>query len=151
MVNVGIKEGLQEKGVVTGLVRQANRILVEIRTHHFPFDFFPDTIRVEEETVTVTKRWFIFSAEVYSVNMVNIANVLMNTTPFFAQLTIVSKTFEENTIAIPDLWIKDAIYVRRIIEGMRTMISNQVDTSIYSRVELIEKLEELSRQDKHVE
>lgn len=151
LINIRLKRELQEKEVVTGLVRQANRVLVEIRTHHFPFDFFPDTIKVEEEKVTVTKRWFIFSAEVYSVDLANITNVLINTTPFFAQLVIVSKTFEENTISIRDLWINDAVYVRRIIEGMRTMINNKVDTSVYTKSELIAKLEELSNQDKHVD
>lgn len=151
MINFRLKRELQDKDVITGLVRQAHRVLVEIRTHHFPIDLFPDTIKVDEEKVTVTKRWFLLSAEVYSVDLVNISNVLINTTPFFAQLVLVSKTFEENTIAIKDLWINDAIYVRRIIEGMRTMISNKIDTSVYSRSELVSKLEELSNLDKEVD
>jgi len=49
------------------------------------------------------------------------------------------------------LWIKDAVYVRRIIEGMRVMIHNQVDTSVYSKTELLSKLEELSVTDEAVD
>jgi hypothetical protein len=39
---------------------------------------------------------------------------------------------------------KEAIFARRIIEGLRTFESKQVDTSRYTKDELIAKLEELS-------
>ena len=61
------------------------------------------------------------------------------------------KTFEENIIQINSMWIKDATYVRRIIEGMRVMINNKIDTSVYSKTELMAKLEELSVTDEAVD
>lgn len=134
----------QDKIVVASLVRKSNRILASISTHKFPIDFFPDTINVEEGRVTVIVRNFFWSSQVYSVDIKNIANVLLNTAPFFAQLVIVSKTFTENEIRVHSLWINQAIYVRRLIEGLRVLDSKQVDTSIYSKRELIGKLEDLS-------
>lgn len=64
--------------------------------------------------------------------------------PFFAQLVIYSKTFEANEVRIRFLWKHQAIYARRIIEGLRIFEHKQIDTSIYSKRELLSKLEELS-------
>ncbi len=57
---------------------------------------------------------------------------------------IISKTFEENEIKIRSLRNSEAIYVRRIIEGLRTFNNNQINTSTYTLQELLSKLEELS-------
>ena len=73
--------------------------------------------------------------------------MIINTAPFFAQLVIVSKTFTENEIHINSLWINDAIYIRRLIEGLRVLDSKQVDTSVYTKRDLIGKLEDLSSTD----
>lgn len=143
-VQVAIAGAKQDKIVVDALVRKSNRILASITTHKFPLDLFPDSINVEEGRVTVIVRNFFWSSQIYSVDIKNIANVLLNTAPFFAQLVIVSKTFAENEIRVNILWIKQAIYVRRLIEGLRVLESNQVDTSVYTKRELIGKLEALS-------
>ena len=137
----------QDKIVVAGLVRKSNRILASIRTHKFPLDFFPDTITLEEGRINVIVRNFFFSSQVYSVDLKNIANVIINTAPLFAQLVIVSKTFTENEIHINNLWINDAIYIRRLIEGLRVLDSKQIDTSVYTKRDLIGKLEDLSSTD----
>lgn len=137
----------QDKIVVAGLVRKSNRILASIRTHKFPLDFFPDTITLEEGRINVIVRNFLFSSQVYSVDLKNIANVIINTAPFFAQLVIVSKTFTENEIHINNLWINDAIYIRRLIEGLRVLDSKRIDTSVYTKRDLIGKLEDLSSTD----
>jgi hypothetical protein len=66
-------------------------------------------------------------------------------TPFFAQLVIVSMTFTENEIRIRNLLKEEAVFVRRIIEGLRIFKDKQIDTSSYSNEELIIKLKELSK------
>lgn len=76
--------------------------------------------------------------------MKNISNVLINTTFFLSQLVIISKTFEENEIKIKNLLTSDAIFVRRIIEGLRVFEREQINTSTYTTQELIEKLKALS-------
>lgn len=150
-MDVKVKKEQQEKEVVKGLVRQAQRELVIIYSHRFPVDLFPDSIKVDEEKVTVITRKFLWSSEVHSVDLKDVSNVFINTSPFYAQLVIISKTFEENMTQISNLWIKDAIYVRRVIEGMRTLIHNQVDTSVYTKEELMSKLQTLSVADKEVD
>lgn len=135
------KENVQ---LVESLVIKSNRILATISSHAFPFDFFPDTINIEEGRITVIIRNFFLSSQIHSVDIKDISNIFINTAPFFAQLVIVSKTFAMNEIKIRNLRKNEAIYVRRIIEGLRTFEDKKIDTSIYTKEELIAKLGELS-------
>lgn len=137
------KKERQDNITVAGLVKKSNRILVSISSHAFPVDFFPDIINVEEGRITIIKR-HLLSSEVHSVDIKDISNVFINTTIFFSQLVVISKTFEENEIRIRNLKPKEAVFVRRIIEGLRIFENKQIDTCNYTREELIAKLEELS-------
>ncbi len=133
----------ENERTVDELVKKSNRILVSISSHAFPIDLFPNSLVIEEGRVAIVKRKFL-SSEVYSVDIRNISNILINTNFFFSQLVIISKTFEENEIKLRNLRTHEAVYARRIIEGLRTFESNQVNTSTYSTKELISKLEQLS-------
>ncbi len=98
---------------------------------------------MEEGRVAIINRKFL-SSQVYSVDIRNIANVLINTTLFFSQLVIISRTFEENEVKIRNLRTKEAIFVRRMIEGLRTLENRQINTSAYTTKELLTMLQELS-------
>ena len=137
------KKGL-DKNLVAGLVRKSNRILATVSSHKFPFDLFPDTINVEEGRITIITRNFFSSSQVHSVDIKDISNIFINMAPFFSQLVIVSKTFAENEIRIKNLKKEEAVLARRIIEGLRTFENKQIDTSFYTKEELVAKLEELS-------
>lgn len=139
------QQKILDKSLVTGLVKKSNRILLSISTHKFPFDFFPDVLNVEEGRITVITRNSFFSSNVHSVDIKDISNIFINLTPFFAQLVIVSKTFAKNEIRIRNLWKKEAIFARRLVEGLRVFEENQIDTSKYTKEELITKLQELSK------
>lgn len=133
-----------DDNVVAGLVKRSNRILMTLNSLGFPFDWFPDTINIEEGRITIIKRHFFFSSRVHSVDIKDISNIFINMAPFFAQIVIISKTFEENEIKIKYLRKNEAILARRIIEGLRIFVNRQIDTSTYSKEELISKLKELS-------
>jgi hypothetical protein len=138
------KDSSLDKEIVADLVKKSNRIIASISTHRFPLDFFPDTLNIEEGRITIINRSFFLSSQIHSVDIKDISNVLVNTAPFFAQLVIVSKTFTRNEIRIKYLRKNEAIYARRIIEGLRIFQGKQIDTSVYSTNELITKLKELS-------
>jgi len=135
-----------DKDLVAGLVKKSNRILVSISTHRFPFDFFPNTVNVEEGRVTIITREFLTS-QVHSVDIKDISNIFIDMSPFYAELVLVSKTFAENEIRIAGLRKNEAIVARRIIEGLRVFEEKQIDTSAYTPKELVAKLEELSTTD----
>ena len=132
-----------ENKTVAGLVKKSNRILVSISSHAFPIDIFPNVINVEEGRITIIIR-HLLSSEVHSVDIKDISNIFINTTFIFSQLVIISKTFEENEIKIRNLRTKEAVFARRIIEGLRIFENKQIDTSDYTKEELVVKLEELS-------
>ena len=132
-----------ENKTVARLVKKSNRILICISSHGLPIDIFPDTLCVEEGRITIINR-HLFSSEVHSVDLNDISNIFINTTFIFSQLVIISKTFEENTIKIRNLRPKEAVFARRIIEGLRVFEDKKIDTSTYTKNELIAKLEELS-------
>ncbi len=137
------KQKRLDSKTVENLVKKSNRILVSISSHAFPFDFFPDTVNVEEGRITIINRRFL-SSEIHSVDIKDISNIFINRTFFFSQLVIISNTFEENEIRIRNLRTKEAVFVRRMIEGLRIFENKQIDTSGYTKEELIAKLEELS-------
>jgi hypothetical protein len=124
------------------LMAKSNRIIISASSM-FPWDIFPNTINVEERRVTIIHRQW-WASQVHSVDIKNISNVFIDTDLFFAALTIVSSTFEENNIKIMKLRKKEAVLTRRIIEGMRMFIEKDIDTSRYTIVELVNKLKELS-------
>jgi len=138
------KKKSEDRRTVAGLVKKSNRILLSISSHVFPFDLFPDTINVEEGRITIITRTFFLSSRVHSVDIKDVSNIFVNVAPFFAQLVIISKTFEENEIRIRNLRKDEAVFARRIIEGLRIFVNKGIDTSNYTVKELIDKLQELS-------
>lgn len=133
----------QSAKTVANLVSKSNRILAGVSSRAFPFDLFPNTINIEEGRITIIKRHFL-SSEVHSVDIKDISNVFINTTIFRSQLVIISRTFEENEIKIKNLRTGEAVFARRLIEGLRVFEDKQIDTSGFTKDELVAKLEELS-------
>jgi len=133
----------QNKRNVAKLVKRSNRILVSISSHAIPFDLFPNIINIEEKRISIINRHPL-SSEVHSIDIKNISNILINNSILFSELVIISKTFEENEIKVKNLRTKDAVFARRVIEGLRIFENENIDTYDYSIVELIAKLEELS-------
>src|SRR3989338_7932464 len=76
----------EDKKVVAELVRKSNRILATISSHKLPFDFFPDSITIEEGRLTVITRNFFFNSRVHSIDIKDVSNIFINMAPLFAQL-----------------------------------------------------------------
>lgn len=130
-----------DKQLVANMVSDSNQILITTSSL-FP-DIFPTTINVEATRVTIIHRQF-FSSQVHSVDISDISNVFINMGFLFATLIIVSNTFGNNEIKITRLWKKEAIMVRRIIEGLRMFIHSNIDMTTFSSEELMGKLKKLS-------
>lgn len=130
----------EDKQTVSDLIKKSNRCIISISSL-FPWDFFPNTIQVEESRVTFIFRQFL-SSQSYSVNIKDISNVFLETSLFFAAIQVVSRTFVQNDITIPHLNPKKARLVQTVIEGLRTFTEHDIDTSNYGVNELIAKVEE---------
>lgn len=133
----------EDKQAVNDLIKKSNRCIISISSL-FPWDFFPNTINVEESRVTFTFRQFLASQS-HSVEIKDISNVFIESSLFFSTLQIVSRTFVQNDITIGHLPTKKAHRVQMIVEGLRTFLEHNIDTSNYEIAELIEKIEEFHK------
>jgi len=133
----------EDKQTVSDLIKKSNRCIISISSL-FPWDFFPNTIDVEESRVTFIFRQFLASQS-HSVDIKDISNVFIQSSLFFAKLQIVSRTYVQNDITIGHLNSKKAQRVQMVIEGLRTFVENKIDTSNYEIKELIAKIEEFHK------
>lgn len=131
----------EDKQAVDDLVKKSNRCIISISSL-FPWDFFPNTIDIEESRVTFIFRQLLASQS-HSVDIKDITNVFIESSLFFATLQIVSRNYVQNDIKIGNLSKKKAERVKMVIEGLRTFQDNNIDTSNYEIAELVNKLEEL--------
>lgn len=133
----------EDKQALEDLVKKSNRSIISISSL-FPWDFYANTITVEESRVTFTFRQFM-SSQSHSIDIKDISNVFIQSSPFFATLQIVSRTFVQNDIKIGHLSAKKAYRVHMVIEGLRTFTAHDIDTSNYRVDELIAKIEEIQK------
>ncbi|HSX10017.1 MAG TPA: hypothetical protein VLF93_07710 [Candidatus Saccharimonadales bacterium] len=131
-----------DKNKLDELIRKSNRSIISISSV-FPWNFFPNTVDVEESRVTFIFRQ-LFASQSHSVDINDISNVFIESGFFFATLQVVSRTYIQNDIKIEFLKKKDAYRTKDIIEGLRTFIQNDINTSNYETAELVEKLNELN-------
>jgi hypothetical protein len=137
-----VKKAENDKKVIGDMVFVSNAILMSASSF-FPFNFFPTTINVETTRVTIITRQ-LFSSQVHSIDIKDISSVFIETSIIFAAITLISKTYSQKQLVIDRLWKKEAIMLRRIIEGLRMFEKKEINISNFSREELLSKLEELS-------
>lgn len=124
------------------LIRKSNRSIASISSL-FPWDLFPNSINIEESRITFVFRQFMASQS-HSLDIKDISNIFIEYSLFFATLQIVSRTFIQNDIKIDYLNKKKATEIRKIIEGLRTINEQEIDTSNYEVDELLAKISDLS-------
>lgn len=137
--NIATKDE-SDRQAVNDLVKKSNRLIISISSL-FPWGIFPSTIDVEESRV-IFHFSQIFSSQSHSVDIKDISNVFIESSLFFATLQVVSRTYVQNDIKIGHLNKSKAEKVQRIIEGLRTFIEHNINTSNYKVDELISKIEE---------
>lgn len=109
----------------------------------FPFVLFPDTITVGRMKVAITKRAFFRVADIISLQIEDILNVEVDTGPFFGSLSIFTRIYGTDPLRINFLSRKDAIAVKRILEGHLIARNRKIDTSEIDKDELIALLTQL--------
>lgn len=112
----------------------------------FPFSFFPDTVTLDREKVTITHRVFFQVAEVMSIRIEDILNVTANFGPFFGSLKISTRFFDpDKPYEVNYFWRKDALRLKRILQGYIIAIQKQIDCSALTAKELTQVLDELGQ------
>ena len=110
----------------------------------FPFDFFPDSVIVDLNKVTIINR-FLFSKNAYPVLIEDIKTVNDFHGILFSSLTFEVSGFETNPAPVKWLWQKDAQKVRRYILAIKEARKRNIDLEALKHSEIKEKLEEIGK------
>ena len=132
-----------QETLLNRILNKSSRVIASISSV-FPFDFFPDTIEAEEDKVTVIIREFFGTSETLSVDMPDIADVIVDSSPFFAKLKIITRNYIENNVQVGWLKKHEAVHMRNIICALKSLNQERVDTSTYELKDLVKKLQELN-------
>lgn len=139
-----ISEATQE---LKAAIHSSHQILASANTV-FPMTLFPDTVTVDREKLTITTRGFFRVAEVMSTRVEDILNVTVNVGPLFGSLKVVSRIFSpDRPYEIHYLWRKDAMKLKRIMQGYVIARQKEIDVTPLSTEELSKMLDQLGKDD----
>lgn len=111
----------------------------------FPFSLFPDTVAVDREKVTIVNRTFFRVAEIVSLRIDDVLNVMADVGPFFGAVKIQTRFFDAASYSINFLRRSDALKLKRILHGY--VIANQkgIDCDGFTAEELATLLDEIGK------
>ncbi|HEY8998828.1 MAG TPA: hypothetical protein VIM53_00750 [Candidatus Saccharimonadales bacterium] len=110
----------------------------------FPFTLFPDTIVVDRSKITITHRVFFWTAEVISIRVEDVLNVMADVGPLFGSVKIVTRFFNaEKPYTVNYLTRSDALRIKRILQGYVIATQKEIDCSNLDTWRLSKLLEEL--------
>lgn len=125
---------------------KGHQILLKANTV-FPFNFFPDTITIDREKLTIANRFFFRVAKITSVPVRDILSVEADVGPFFGSVHLTSRYFFTNPQTITFLWRGDAIKIQRLLQGYIIAHERNIDCSAISKNHLLDLLYDLGRGD----
>ncbi len=138
-----IFKGVVEEQKLNTLIDKSQVELLTI-TSTFPFDLFPDTLRIDITQIHITIKEFFKSQRIHSIAIQDISDVFVDTSPWYASLRIAYKGLIEKSIKISFLKRNDALKAKKIIHGLMIGIKEGIDFSkLVNNDQLIEKLEDL--------
>lgn len=111
----------------------------------WPFEFFPDIIRIDENKVDLIYHTFFFNHYTFPVFIKNINGVTITTGIFFASLSIEITGFEKNPDSIHYLPKEEARKAKRIILGLVAANKDGIDVSKVPASRLLKTVEEIGR------
>ncbi|HSW97429.1 MAG TPA: hypothetical protein VLF89_06400 [Candidatus Saccharimonadales bacterium] len=129
------------------LIKKSERVLLRIKAV-FPFEFFPDSVVIDETKINIIHRIFFWTAEIQSIPIQHIQDVEVDTSVLFATLKILPTGFSvvsmtENWVKVNYLWRRDALRARRIIAGLLIASREGIDLTKVDTVNFVKKIEGL--------
>lgn len=120
-------------------------ILVKATTV-FPITLFPDTLTVDRTKISITHRNFFRAGETLSIALEDVLNVTATVGPFFGKILLATRFFDANKpYEVDHFWRKDALRIKRIVQGYLIARQKEIDTSALSVKELANTLDELGK------
>lgn len=113
----------------------------------FPFTFFPDTIIVDYQKISIIKKKFFLTEQVDSINHGDLLHIEVESGPLFSTLKITTKYFSDKPISIQYLNKKHAVRVRDILHGVISARQEEIHISDVDDKRLVSKLEQIGKVD----
>ncbi len=126
------------------LTKASDKILFRTKTV-FPFTFFPDTLIVDYQKISIIKKKFFMSQKIDSINHNDVLHVEVDTGPLFATLRITTKYFSEKPIRIQYLPKSPAIKVRDLLHGLISARQEDISFSEVDGKKLSKKLQRIGK------
>lgn len=126
------------------ITRGSIEVLMSVETVLPPL-IRPSMLYVDRQKLTIVHRSFFGSTDTVSVQMDDINNVEAFIGPMFGEIRIYSKYFVNNVQTLGGLWRKDAVTVRRLVQGYMIAHNKGIDCSKIEKEQLISLLVELGR------
>lgn len=118
-----------------------NPVFMKIESF-WPFEFFPSSLIVNEDAITVVKKLFFFTGWTESIPVSDIVAVTMYRGPFFATIAVQKKSTKEE-IRIRYLKKNEALQAKELIDGLilknQGLITVPEKASVPTRKEMIKQ------------
>lgn len=111
----------------------------------FPFNLFPDTVTVDREKVTIVNRTFFRTAEIVSLRIDDVLNIMADVGPFFGAVKIQTRFFDAASYSIKFLRRQDALKLKRILQGYVIASQKGLDCDAFTAEELETLLDEIGQ------
>jgi hypothetical protein len=111
----------------------------------FPFDLFPDTISLDREKLTIVHRSFFSTSNTICMQIEDILNVKGNVGPFFGNLILSTRYFNNSTQTIKFLRRRDVLKFQRLIQGSIISHHREIDCSDIESEQLVALLSDLGQ------
>lgn len=113
--------------------------LVKVTTV-FPFTLFPDTLVIDRQKITLARRQFFGTADIASIQIEDILNVVAHVGPFLGSIDIYTKFYSKKPLKVNYLSRLDALNVKRILQGYIAALNEGIKCSDLSKNELLKLL-----------
>jgi len=109
----------------------------------FPFTLFPDTVIIDREKITFVTRYFFRVAKITGIPVRDLLSVEADIGPIFGSVRTASRFFITAPYSIKFLWRRDAIKLRRLLQGYIICNEQDIDCTKIERDRLIALLNDL--------
>lgn len=144
----GIKELAKEheknQKKLEELLDKTHNCLYQIKTV-FPLDLFPSTLTVDANKIDLIDRYFFASDVRSSIPVQDVKSVSIESNMFFSTLKVIIDMPQDNSIIVGPLKKREALRMKRIIQGLNVCAKEEVNVLDISSNELLSKAEELGR------
>ncbi|QQS44067.1 hypothetical protein IPM65_00475 [Candidatus Roizmanbacteria bacterium] len=135
-----------QRGTPVDNIRDKSKRVLLHRKTVFPFKLFPVHVIVDIHRVVVIEKTFLFADTIRTIPIANIQYVRCDRALLFGSIRIRTYGFSDREVVVKFLWNKDALRLRRLIEGLIICYEDNVDPLDFKDEDLCTCLENLGQE-----